>query len=287
MVWENSIDCCVFGVESRSPHRFSFTIEKLVSEMDANLVDKAVIHYAGSDEIEDHGSFLNDLSSFPARFRGLMKVHSKAPALVSYMNRVFEHRQIVGFIVDSISDNLNPFDVVEIEKLEAYKIWSTADQLGAVLVIDVQVAEAHIVPYFLERFPNVKVIAPRSLVFRTVASEVSCIDVPPRINVDMPTESKFTIQCWSEFPNLYVCLSGYYSFSKEAWPYNDIRRWFEPENFVDRFGADRIMWGSEFPWTSNVPGYDRTLDFVKNRLQYVTADQQKKIARDTALNLLF
>lgn len=54
-------------------------------------------------------------------------------------------------------------------------------------------------------------------------------------------------------PNVWLKLSGFYSFSSETYPYLDC----EPlvRDILDSFGADRLVWGSDFPFAYRTNAY--------------------------------
>lgn len=53
---------------------------------------------------------------------------------------------------------------------------------------------------------------------------------------------------------------------------------------VDRFGANRLMWGTNFP-ASNDRSYRGFVDFAREQLSFLTADEQRWIFGETALSL--
>ena len=47
------------------------------------------------------------------------------------------------------------------------------------------------------------------------------------------------------FPQVSVKVSGYYYHSRHGWPYPDCHPFFRA--FLEVFGAERLIWGSDFP----------------------------------------
>ena len=60
--------------------------------------------------------------------------------------------------------------------------------------------------------------------------------------------------------NCYVKLSGQYAFSKQEYPYEDTRSWHL--RLLEAFGADRLMWGTDFPFVACKPGYPETVALI-------------------------
>jgi len=50
--------------------------------------------------------------------------------------------------------------------------------------------------------------------------------------------------------NVYVKISAFFRVTKEPWPYQGLRG--KIRSLVDAFGADRLMWGSDWPWLTEV-----------------------------------
>jgi predicted TIM-barrel fold metal-dependent hydrolase len=66
----------------------------------------------------------------------------------------------------------------------------------------------------------------------------------------------------AQHPNMYVKPTGYYYFSGERYPYADCHPLFHA--LYDRFGAARLIWGSDFPHILLKTGYQRSL-FMQQR----------------------
>src|SRR5438105_14398745 len=57
--------------------------------------------------------------------------------------------------------------------------------------------------------------------------------------------------------NIFVKVSGFYHFSQRPYPYEDCADMFRA--VYDAFGADRLIWGSDFPHVLLKTGYRRSL----------------------------
>merc|ERR1739844_412917 len=51
----------------------------------------------------------------------------------------------------------------------------------------------------------------------------------------------------SELPNVYVKISALFRLSGEPFPHHDLRE-KRVKQLVDKFGPDRLMWGSDWPY---------------------------------------
>lgn len=84
-------------------------------------------------------------------------------------------------------------------------------------------------------------------------------------------------------PNVYVHMSGQYAFSRTSYPYADLRP--VVERVYNAFGADRMMWASDYPFIESEPGYAETLALVDHQLPAITAAERLAIRGGTAARL--
>jgi predicted TIM-barrel fold metal-dependent hydrolase len=105
----------------------------------------------------------------------------------------------------------------------------------------------------------------------------------PRFDVALPPDSLETIVGLARHPNVYVKMSGQYAFSQQPYPYLDL------VPVVDRvyraFGAERMMWASDYPWIKTEPGYTEMLALVDQQLPGINADERLAIRGGTAARL--
>jgi predicted TIM-barrel fold metal-dependent hydrolase len=52
---------------------------------------------------------------------------------------------------------------------------------------------------------------------------------------------------------VYVKASAFFRVSTQQYPYTDACRGLKA--LVDAFGAQRVMWGTDFPWITTVDGF--------------------------------
>ncbi len=70
----------------------------------------------------------------------------------------------------------------------------------------------------------------------------------------------------------------------EEYPYpraQELVRWA-----VDTFGADRIMWGTDYPPVLRTATYVQLLDWVRKHCSFLTAEQRAAILGGTAERFL-
>jgi len=86
----------------------------------------------------------------------------------------------------------------------------------------------------------------------------------PRIRSKVPQPELQEVLELSRFPEVAVMVSGQYAFSRQAYPYLDIAP--ITQQVAERFGVERLVWASDFPWIIDKPGYRACLDLLDHQL---------------------
>jgi predicted TIM-barrel fold metal-dependent hydrolase len=75
----------------------------------------------------------------------------------------------------------------------------------------------------------------------------------PRFDDPFPEPLVQRLVRLAEAPRTYVLVSGQYALSTGGPPYADL--FPVTRRLAAAYGADRLLWGSDHPWPSDVPGY--------------------------------
>ena len=65
----------------------------------------------------------------------------------------------------------------------------------------------------------------------------------------------------ANYDSVVVKISSLPRSIEEEWPYEDL--WGYVRNLVDWFGLDRLLLGSDYPWTDDWAGYEECLSWVE------------------------
>jgi L-fucono-1,5-lactonase len=84
-------------------------------------------------------------------------------------------------------------------------------------------------------------------------------------------------------PNVFVMFSGQYAISHQLPPYQDLDD--AVHRIADSYGADRMLWASDYPWTRDVPGYGALLELCCKTFPDASAEELHAIQGGTALRL--
>ena len=99
---------------------------------------------------------------------------------------------------------------------------------------------------------------------------------------------KSALEC-SIFQNIFIKIPGLGEFSKrpkilqQSFKFDEIPPFIEMA--YEKFGPDRMMWGSDFPPCAGREGYKNALNGVKNHEIFHSIEDQNKVMGQTAANV--
>lgn len=106
----------------------------------------------------------------------------------------------------------------------------------------------------------------------------------PRFDNPLRPELVRRLVALAEAPQVYLLVSGQYALSTAAPPYPDL---FELTRVLAAaYSPDRLLWGSDHPWPSRVPGYRTLLELVDAALPELSPAQHAQVLGGTARSLL-
>ena len=138
-----------------------------------------------------------------------------------------------------------------------------------------------LLPKLVERLPELRVVL-NHLGFTPHDMWVDGA-VRPRFDHALQPELVQTICALGRHPNVYVLVSGHYALSITEPPYPDLHA--PTRRIADAFGVDRLIWGSDYPWIRDVPGYDVTRDLVRTILHELDTKSLDRVLGGTARSL--
>ena len=239
------------------------TGEMLLSLNKQAGIDKTVLVQAYSAYKYDNSYTADCAAKYPDRFTSVCILdpnQSDAPDQLSYW---VTQRGTRGIRLFTITEPEGTW----LDDPRTFPVWERAASLGIPICIMTRFHQIPRVRIVLERFPNV-----------TVALDHLAI---PRLSAGPPYDSVEPLFELARFPNLYLKFSSVSLYAAR-------RGKSTPKEFfsrlVERFGARRMMWGSNFPATN-----DRSLkdqyELAKQELSFLTQEDQRWIFGETALTL--
>ena len=133
-------------------------VEKLVAAMQAHRIRQAVLVQIGGAELEQHAYLRHCLQQHRDRFLGIGLIPANAPDPARHMDRLAGEPGIVGFRLFSVGGTRDPFAPIKVEEFATYRIWKHAAEKDYVIWLYSRAADAHLIPYLLEAFPQVRVV---------------------------------------------------------------------------------------------------------------------------------
>lgn len=278
------------------PAHAEATVEQLLGQMEQHGVEQAVLVQAGGAAIEHHAYLRRCLVEHPRRFLGIGLVPAGETAPAGHMDRLAGEGGIIGFRLFTLGGPADPLAPMDARTFATYPIWKRAAEKDYVIWLYPRAADAHLVPYLLEMFPQVRVVFNHLMVCPGEGSFSLDEKGRPRIEVPMPPQTRYSTlglkigrilantRGLHPYENVCVHLSGQYAFSKEPWPYRDLAGWHASLHMVMR--ADRLMWASDFPWIAEDPGYGKLVGVVDELLPGLGQEERAWIMGGTARDFL-
>ena len=214
------------------------SLELLEQYMDEHGVDRAVIVqplYPG----EDNSYVADCAASNPDRFAAVCVVDPNQADAVSKL-KYWHERGCRGL-------RLRPKVPAETECFAAsptFPIWEFAQQNSMVINV-------------LGSFEHLSAVADIAEKFRTVSIIIDHLAHPP----DCRPETCAALLALADHHNVLLKLSGFPYYSHEDYPYRDCVELVR--EIYERFGAERMIWGSDFPHVLLQSGYARALKWLE------------------------
>jgi len=247
-------------------------VEQLLEEMEKSGVSKAVLIQLGGYR-ENHRYLGDCLRKFPKRFAGVGLVDLSSPSPEDELTQLVRTIGVKGIRLSRLGK-----PGTSMKNSPAYKLWERCDELGIIVCAYPRSDQLELFKFFIQEFPNVNVV------FDHLGICPSNFSVDqfgrPHIETELPPPTMKEILKLSEHENVYVKLSGDYAFSHVPYPYEDMRPIYRA--LYKAYGADRLMWATDFPWIVEEPGYQKLTKLIDLHLPGLSRGEREAIMRGTA-----
>lgn len=242
------------------------------------IADQCGVEHSVLVSLDDHDEYIAYvLNRYPGRFSAVAVMDVEADDPRDDLLRRLEMLPLVGFRVWTLGANesleipQSYLQLLEVMQERGIAAWFYSDELQ-------QRALASVV----ERFPDLTIML-NHLGF--CQSGFECDEWGrPRISTTIPPDSFSTVQQLAQHENVAVMFSGQYAFSKGDYPYPDLQE--TGQMLLEAFGPERLVWASDWPWISEVPGYRALLDLVPEQLPGISPSELSQIMGGNAQRLL-
>jgi len=224
--------------------------EMLLDLMKANGVSRTVIiqviHYKWDN------SYLADvLKRYPGTFKGVCRVNPEDPAAPDELSRLTEQ----GFRGVRLSPSGNA-DGDWIKGPLMPPLWKRCAQLKVPMTVLVPATRLPDVAPLVEKNPDLTVVIDHQA--------DSPLSQPDRLDLLLAME---------RYPKVFVKISHMWTLSRQPYPYPDAQ--VQVKKLYDKFGAKRLMWGTDWPISLSKLPYDKTVALYRDYMDFFTpADRE-------------
>tara|TARA_B100000029_G_scaffold58977_1_gene53116 strand:- start:8449 stop:9294 length:846 start_codon:yes stop_codon:yes gene_type:complete len=259
-IWINHPDF-PWPQETENPPVEDRSAETLITLMDQHGVDKTVlvqvIHYRWDNSYVAHA-----IRKYPNRFAGVCRVNPEDRAAPDHLSYWVENQGFQGVrISPSEGPEGNWFRSPIMPAL-----FQRATKLKVPLLILTRPGRLPDLASYLEQFPELDVV----------------VDHMADAQPDRPEEVS-ELLALARYPRVYVKISHTWSISKQLYPWNDT--FAMVKEVYNTFGADRIMWSTDWPVCLERAEYGQTLSVVRDEMHFISNEDKSYVLGGTALRL--
>jgi predicted TIM-barrel fold metal-dependent hydrolase len=206
---------------------------------------------------EDNSLVADAARAEPDRFAAVAVVDPRTPNAADRLTFWVKEQGCRGL-------RLRPSFPGEAAAFEEEPLWKRSRELGVVLSVLARPEHLPAIGRMAARFPEVPLI------------------VDHLAHPDGPAALQALLEL-ARFPSVRVKPTGFYYYSRTGYPYDDCREIAKAVG--ERFGPDRLIWGSDFPHVLLKAGYGRTVRLFERRFDFWSREERERIMGGNALAL--
>ena len=239
-----------------------FTVEQVLALMDEAGVDRSLLVQPLTAYGYDNRYTALSARRYPDRFVSVPIVDMEADGAAETLRSLNENEGMTGVRLFGRAGGGDWLD-----NPKTFPVWELAEELDFPIAVLLGIERAPKLAAMLERFPGVTVALDH-------LGSVTFEDGPPY-------ETAAPIFALAKFPNLRLKYSPTNEQTAERGAGNikDVL-----QRIVERFGVDRLMWGSNFSATYEPP-YAELVEMGRESLGFLTAEERAKIMGGNALEV--
>jgi len=253
-------------VWSREP-RYAFAPGAVVPEIDAsaetllklmheNQIARTVLiqvsHYKW-----DNRYLVDTLHKYPGRFSGVCRVNPEDSAAPDHLSSWIE-AGCRGLRLSPAADDSGDWIRGPLMK----PLWKRCSELKVPMTLLLPVNRLTDVAPLIEQHPELTVV----------------IDHMADCPVDDVLKLR-QLNAMAKYPNTFVKISHIWSLSKEQYPYRDAQAMVA--RVKDAFGADRLMWGTDWPIKPELLQYAKRVALYQHDIPFFSAKEKQAMLSGT------
>ena len=218
----------------------------------------------------DNSYLTRSIHRAPERFRGVCGIDPRGPQAPVEL-RKWRAQGITGIRLRAFRPGEGPVGGPWFGTDETLPLWEAFAETGTIVTALWPGREVTRLHGLLARFPNVRVI-------------IDHLNKPvPSEGVEQPRFQ--ALLELASLPTVHVKLSGFHHWCLDRYPYPSAMPFVQAA--VAAFGADRCMWGSDFPHVLAGCGYVRNRNLLARAATFLSPGQLDAIMGGTAARVWF
>ena len=254
------------GVRSGWSADRPITTEQFIEYMDGAGVQQAALVQASTAHGYDNSYAADSVAKYPDRFVGVCCVDAAARDGAEKLRYWIQDRGMSGVRLFTAGSTMNETDWLD--KDDAHPFWLEAARLDVPVCVQIRRTGTHMLVNVLKRYPNVRMLLDHF-------SHPLLEDGPPYSQAS----AFFDL---AQYPNLYLKFSTR-NITEAKEGKSTVEAFFG--KVVEAFGANRVMWGSNFPgtWGKGPAGpYKELADLAREELKVLGEENQRWLLAETA-----
>ncbi|CAA9262567.1 MAG: hypothetical protein AVDCRST_MAG77-2753 [uncultured Chloroflexi bacterium] len=241
-------------------------VEWLIQDMEEHAIEHAVLVQSSAFGW-DNTYMVECLERHPGRFKAIGLVDPESPGNARDLEQ-WMARGLSGFRFHPLYYDKEARGPWWLDAKESDALWHAAKATNAILQFHLWPRHAEALARMIERHPDVRVIVDHiGKPDVTEAAPHPCFDPVLRL---------------AGFPNVYAKIGDYQIASKQDFPWSDTHPFVR--RLVDRFGANRMMWGTGYPRTARLVPLEQALRYVQEELP-LSSEERSTILWDAPAKL--
>jgi predicted TIM-barrel fold metal-dependent hydrolase len=240
-----------------TPPAEDYSVEQLLDLMHANNVSRTVIiqviHYK-----YDNSYLASVLKRYPQTFHGVCRVNPEDPTAPDHLTRLTEEQ---GFHGVRLSPTAAP-DSDWIRGPLMPPLWRRCAQLKVPMTILAPVTRMPDLVPLIEQNPDLTVV----------------IDHMADSPLDHPEQLDLLLAL-ARYPKVFVKISHMWSLSKQPYPYPDAQA--QAKRLYQRFTAQRLMWGTDWPVSLKNITYAQAVALFRDHLNFLSPADHERVLYKT------
>ncbi len=249
------------------------TVEQLLFEMDTNGIDQALIVCAEIDHNPDNNGYVAEIvKRYPTRLYQVADVDSMwkptyhTPGAADRLRRATQLWPLKGFTHYLRFED----DGSWLVSADGLAFFQAAADRKLLASLHCHPHQQKAIREVARRFPEMPIL-------------IHHLGHPHVDDRDRLNEILASASC----PNIYIKTSGFYYATKQGrwdYPYTDVLPIVRA--IYERYGAQRMCWGSDYPVVRGFITYRQTLEVVRQHCSFISAEEIEWILGRTLAQLL-